>query len=333
MVSSKNKKTLTTSTTTQSGLVCQEAAFRFRNEDTGNAVIAALSASGAKTSTVGSGLLKFEGVSIGDGLVFVGATASGVRHIKTSSHEGFLVVEDLLKKDSTIRDDVELATATFSCLGIPATVKDLGALGTAFEAVQATQGKTIPKVTAEKNSKLSIGSKTGENYISLGALANKADGSIKELTLSLKVKGKIADKIWQSFLFSTNVSFITVVAAHINNTISKLVVNDVLLSILTELRKKYSIGQVVAAAALKKAKGGLVGNPYVLRSLSGILKKLKSPDSSKETQETLISWFTAISADKENPLPDADAFFSKLAKTLPKPKRGVEGGEGAKPTN
>lgn len=263
-------------------------------------VVKAIVPQNAKTTTFGTGVFKYVGHSWEDDAIFVGycpALENGM--IKFSGENAKTFFENfrsffLNKEENKESLEYLVMNASFVLalpLETPLTKTEIHAL---FQKLLNIQKVKTPKLSIDKKGDFYIGGKTSANFICMGCnLGSKADDSSTTRNLRVEARIKAGTDFFKLLSNNQEVDFNVIASSLILKKISKVRVVGFLEDLRNVLISEHNIGKVVEVVPDSKKPTTKAGKT-ILRSLTTVKNKLKSPDTTQETQLLFVSWLNSF---------------------------------------
>jgi hypothetical protein len=241
----------------------------------------------SKPAKYGAGLLGYVGTTNPEGTVFLGSNLKTDSHIvRFLNDDGLKLFEDLRNANvfsenliSTIEGQLKMPP--------PPGVNQLSQMTDLIEKTRDNQQKKRKSLII-KNQALEIGSKSSGGLVVIKPVA-KANQAVVALEVLFCFKLKYAKDFGYTLQTNPTINIKDVIAFTIIDSLKFVTSSELLLYLTNTLQKNFSVSQVIGSKADRKtlSKSGL----YVVRSLTGILNKLKEPATSIETEAILLEWF------------------------------------------
>ena len=273
-----------------------------------------------KTAVDGKGLLAYSGKSSEDGSIFLGKSD------KLESYTLRLRGEDGLKVFIKFRNEVltneqhremvqDMKLNLIDCcytLNPQNNMNSPKDFTDCLNGLVQAQTKTAPRLAIEQG-RLIIGGKSGSNLVIVSAELSGAR-EISNIVISYKVKESVAAAIWDNLVGVPEATVETCIILKLVDTISRLSSTTFLEHCRNDMVRSYPVGKLSYSSSTNKKANTKVSS-FVLRSLAGILNKLKTQAVSQEVQSIFKTWLQNL-VEQQNSFTNGSSFIEEIKTVL-----------------
>lgn len=274
-----------------------------------------------KPSNKGKGVLTYNGFSNESGTVFLGSnTKLKTTILSFSNQEGIQEFEQFRKDCLNLQENAEAVSGftvssikAFALMSPPLGGRTSTELEKTFLQCVQTQQKSVLKTSIENNM-LMVGGKTGSIFVQVRGIIS-TDFSVKKLLVSLSLKDKAGANFMEYLLGSIGADVNSIIAFFMVKQLRRITLTNLTTYIIESLVKSFNVNMVTMLSQ-KKERATTSKGKAVLRSLSTVLNKLISADSTAETKVLLAQWVATMYNQYLEEIPDGEEFIKELLKIL-----------------